>query len=278
MKKYTVATDVSPSEQLGSPDDIKVLAFVIGLNSPESFEQVGSRFPKGKHRYTLKKWAKSGKKYKRGFIKHAKQLRKAGNVLFGSSIVNCRAMEAIGRKVWEDSVGEIQAPSAHTKKGKPLIALGGYKVDGEEIPEYLVSEDDIKVLGWYAYELSNLHYSLSSIVREEAIRRGEAPEGVELDIIADNLPHEQGVKRNKATLLKYVLALITKGRARLVGVPEKGDRVQRDLLVDNLAGLRREITAGKWGEEKANKLFSMSSEFLPEEGAGFSFVALPSPE
>ena len=31
------------------------------------------------------------------------------------------------------------------------------------------------------------------------------------------------------------------GFCNVVGVPEKLDRIQRDLLVDNIAGLRREI-------------------------------------
>ena len=38
---------------------------------------------------------------------------------------------------------------------------------------------------------------------------------------------------------------MTKFNATVVGIPEKGDTEQRDLLVDNLAGLGRELELNK---------------------------------
>ena len=49
----------------------------------------------------------------------------------------------------------------------------------------------------------------------------------------------------KGHILKKFVENMTKFNATVVGIPEKGDTEQRDLLVDNLAGLGRELELNK---------------------------------
>ena len=89
---------------------------------------------------------------------------------------------------------------------------------------------------------------------------------VKIDILIDNLPNERP-NYYKAHILKYMLAIFTEGNATIVGVPIKGDSIQRDLFVDNVAGLRREIETGgakKWISDKeleqARDLYKMGGD------------------
>jgi hypothetical protein len=233
-KLYAAVFDVSPSEQIGGGEP-KVMAMVIGLHSRLSLEQVGSSWLVENQCLTLRKWSGSNDGYKRRFVDHAGILKNSGRVVFGAYVSDDAAIAATGLETWARAMGPLQRPSSHNKKGKPRVLLGGYRVDGVEVDPFEVLVDDLAVLGWYAENIGSLVAALDHV-------SGEA---VKLEVLVDRLPNEQGGDRfHKATLLKAVLDIITRGRGKVMGVPEFPDGSQRELLVDNLAGARREAEEG----------------------------------
>ncbi len=255
MKKYAVAVDVSPSEQLSDDDnEIKVMALVFGLKSPKSFEEVGSKFPDPAHRLSLRKWAPSGNKYKRKFVEHARFLASTNNIIFGSNVASNRRIRNIGKKYWEMVVGKIPPAASRSSKGRPMVAMGGYKVDGKEVPKYEVLVDDLYLLGWYAESLVECLKGLIKVNGEK----------VKLDALIDRLPNEQGGKDfYKATLLRWVCKKGSRGLLNIAGVPEKPDSMQRELLVDNLSGMLRHIVEHKDSPFKdALKFFKFNRKTL----------------
>lgn len=235
MKKYAVVVDVSPSEQINDNDDeIKIMALVFGLNSPRSFDEVGSDYPDPEHKFALKKWSSASDKYKAGFVKHARILADSGNIIFGSNIASNTVIRDVGFRYWELLMGKMPSPSSVNKKKRPRVLMGGYKVDGKLTPKYEVLIDDLIVIGWYAESLASCLKGLVEVNGEE----------VKLDILIDNLPNEQGGEDYfKATLLREVCRRATNGLLNVVGVPEHSDTMQRELLVDNMAGLLSEINS-----------------------------------
>lgn len=234
LKKYAVVTDVSPSEQLtGNGENVKVMGLVFGLNSPKSFELVGSKFPDDSKSMKLRKWGGASDTYKLGAIQHASVLSESGNVIFGNNISNENTIKQVGEYVFQKIIGEFPEPSSYNKKGKPRIKLGG-KVEGVEITQYEVLIDELIILGWYGESILSAHKSLMEINSDR----------VELDLLIDKLPLEQS-DNNKARLLKQLLSKASNGLINLIGVPEKSDFEQRDLLVDNVAGLGREMERNK---------------------------------
>lgn len=233
MKKYAVLVDVSPSEQLSMDDEeIKVMGLVFGLRSPTSFDEVGNKFPDPAHRLKLKKWASSGKKYRKYFVEHARFLTTTNNVIFGSNVVSSQVIRDTGKQYWELLMGPIPEATSRSSKGRPMVAMGGYKVDGKVIPKYDVLIDDLYVLGWYAEALAGCLKGLVDINGED----------VKLDALIDRLPNEQGGDDfYKATLLRQLCKKGTGGLLNIAGVPEKPDSMQRELLVDNLSGMLRHI-------------------------------------
>ena len=92
------------------------------------------------------------------------------------------------------------------------------------------SIDDLCAMGWYAESLASCLRALVDLNDED----------VTLDIIIDKLPNEQGGDGNyKATLLRELCRRGSSTLLNLDGVPEKPDRLQRELLVDNTAGPKR---------------------------------------
>lgn len=233
MKKYAIVVDVSPSEQLSDDDtEIKVMALVFGLKSPRSFDEVGNKFPDPAHRLSLKKWAPSGHKYKRKFVEHARFLATTNKLIFGSNVTSNRIIRDVGKRYWEMLMGKIPPATSYSPKGRPMVAMGNYKVDGKTVPKYDVLIDDLYVLGWYAEALVGCLKTLVDKFKEK----------VKLDALIDRLPNEQGDKDlYKATLLRAVCSRGSGGLLNIVGVPKKPDSMQRELLVDNLSGMLRHI-------------------------------------
>lgn len=235
MKKYAAVIDVSPSEQLGdSADDIFCLGVVFGLRSRESFDQVGATCLSGAS-FRLRKYAGSAKKYRTNLVTYMRALKSMPDqhVLLGASLANQRFIRHVGKQVWERVHGPIPIASSKNKKGKDRVMLGGYRVGGEERAPFEVLADDLIVMGWLAYEIASLHGMLVQI---------NASAMVKLDVISDRLPNDQGEQAtNKGELLKATLHRLAGGVIDLVGVPDKPDFHQRDFLVDNVAGLIREI-------------------------------------
>jgi len=117
-------------------------------------------------------------------------------------------------------------------QNRPLVRMGEYKVDGKTIPPWDILADDLFVLGWYAEAVVSCLKTLVELNGER----------VKLDVIIDRLPNEQGGEDYyKAKLLKQICTKGSDGLLRIVGVPEKSDSMQRELLVDCMAGLYREI-------------------------------------
>lgn len=233
MKKYAVAIDVSPSEQIGDYDDsILCLGVLFCLKSPQSFDMVGDQFPDEEQRLRLRKYSGSSPKYKRDLVKHLEAIKHSGHVISGVSVVNQRFIKSVGLPVWIKANGKLPTPHSFNKKGKPRILLGGYQVDGQTRPAFEVLEDDLAIIGWLVLELGLLHKMLCEI--NGAI--------VKLDIIIDRLPNEKGAAgTNKGELLKFMLDKMSENTISVVGVPDIPDTYQRDLLVDNIAGLGRDI-------------------------------------
>lgn len=233
MKKYAVAIDVSPSEQIGDDDEqIMSLGALFGLETKESFDLVGDKFPERENRMRLRKFAGSSERYRTDLLAHLCAIRQSGHVVCGISVVNQRFIRRVGLPVWTIANGEIPAPSSFNKKGKPRVELGGYLVDGKIKPAYEVLIDDLAIIGWLALEIGMVHRMLCDISHSL----------VNLDVIIDKLPNDQGAEgSNKSELLKGTLAKLADNTVAVVGHPDVSDFYQRDLLVDNLAGLGREL-------------------------------------
>jgi hypothetical protein len=102
MKKYAAAIDVSPSEQLGNSDDeIFCLGVVFGLRSRQSFDKVGDRCLSGTS-FRLKKYAGSGKKYRKDLVSYMQALKVMPNphVLLGAALANQRFIGHVGKRVF----------------------------------------------------------------------------------------------------------------------------------------------------------------------------------
>lgn len=246
MKLYAVVTDVSPSEQLGDDDDaIFCLGALFGLKSPKSFDLVGENFPNQDKRLRLRKYAGATSNYKKQAIEHIKAIGKSGHVLAGISAVNQRFIKEVGLEVWVKAHGPIQPPSSFNKKQKPRVMLGGYTVNGRVTAPYEVLVDDLIILGWLTLEFGLIHKALCEANNEL----------VKLHILIDRLPHEKGAAgTNKAELLKWTLEKFSKGTISVVGIPDHPDHNQRDLLVDNIAGLGRDIFASNTPTQAAQEL------------------------
>ena len=96
----------------------------------------------------------------------------------------------------------------------------------------IYAANDLFVLGWITESLASALNLLDETNGEQT----------SLDIIVDRLPNEQGGEEYyKATLLKNMLQKATADRATIVGVPDPSMETQRDLFVDNVAGLASEV-------------------------------------
>jgi len=234
MKKYVAVVDISPSEQISSDDtELKFMAVLFGLKSTTSIDKVGSDYPVKEEQFKLRKWSGSSTQYKRGFIKHAETLVNSGNIIFGINVSSNAVIRNIGKHYWELIMGKIPKPLKHNKKGRPLVPIGIIQKSNSVIlPAVDILADDLFILGWYAEALVSCLKCITVICNEQ----------VKLDVIIDNLPNEQGgKKRHKARMLKQICLKGSKDLLSIIGVPEKADSIQRELLVDSMAGLYREI-------------------------------------
>jgi hypothetical protein len=261
MKKYAVAIDVSPSEQIGDDDDsIFCLGVLFCLKSPQSFNLVGDQFPDEKQRLRLRKYSGSSAKYKKDLVKHLEAIRHSGHVLSGVSVVNQRCIKRVGLSVWIKAHGGLPPPSSFNKKGKPRILLGEYDVEGKTRPAFEVLEDDLAIIGWLVLELGLLHKMLCEVNGAVA----------KLDIIIDRLPNENGAAgTNKAELLKFTLDKMSENTISVVGVPDIPDTHQRDLLADNIAGLGRDIFSNSdltRNAKELKRIVNISRFNLPKRG------------
>lgn len=210
------------------------MGIVVGLYDYKSFENVGSNFAVAEDRLELKKWAGSSKKYKLAFVDHLAKMHSSGHVMCGVNVTAAHQILLVGGSYFQRFIGPFPQPSSFNRNGRPRVTMGGYSVDGETVPTYEVLVDDLCVLGWIAESISSLLFEVDQINGEPC----------KFDVLYDRLPNEQGGERYyKATLLKDLLGKITDGRANLVGVPDPSIEVQRDLFVDNVAGLARELRA-----------------------------------
>ncbi|MGB4775188.1 MAG: hypothetical protein WBP45_08450 [Daejeonella sp.] len=225
--------DVSPSEQLdGKLDDIKAMGLVFALTERKALDLVGSEYPKETHKLRLKKWASSNAKYKTKFIEHAKELLNSATLLFGFNVSSISMIKETGYKYWESYMGKIPAPSSFNKKNRPRVKMGNYKIEETLVTEYEILIDDLIIIGWYAEALVTCFHTL--------IKINENP--VKLEVLLDRLPNEQGGDLYyKATLLKELCNRASLGLVEVVGLPERPDVLQRDILTDNIAGLAYEI-------------------------------------
>ena len=84
---------------------------------------------------------------------------------------------------------------------------------------------------------------------------------VRLHVLLDRLPNEKGLKaQNKGELLKATVTRLTEQTVDVIGHPDVTDHHQRDLLVDNVAGLAREISTCERPEmwpQALNEVFSL---------------------
>lgn len=259
VKKYAIVMDVSPSEQISpNPKEVKILAVVIGLYQHDSFEKVGRDAEDDSNRLALKKWSGASKKYKKNFLIHADKLRNDGKVIFGAETINDEMISDIGNCVIKFYFGMLPEPSSLNKKGLPRIMISEINLFGKEFPKTEILVNDLKVIAWYAYSIAALYNMLSNI---------NADYTVKLDVLVDNLPNERG-GYYKARILRKFVERMTKNLATVVGVPAKGDAVQRDIFVDNLAGLGRELELQrcKWmdADEKklAKSLYAITSNHI----------------
>lgn len=257
MKKYAIVVDTSPSEQLGENDNqIFCFGVLFGLKSPNSFNQVGNQFPDESKKLDLRKYSGSTTKYKTNLKQHLENIKAADHVIACASIVNQRYIKRMGLKVWEKAAGKLPNSFDYNKKGKPRYQMGGYIVDGITLDPYLILEDDLCIIGWLASEIVLLHKELCKINTEI----------VKLDILIDRLPNDQGPNGfNKVELLKWILQKLSESIINVVGVPDKPDYYQRDLLTDNIAGLCREIMDRdpECGIKEIKELFRITKFNLP---------------
>lgn len=134
MKKYAIVIDTSPTEQIGKNDNqIFCLGILFGLNSPDSFDQVGNAFPDIKSRINLKKYAGSSSQYRTKLKEHLKAIKESNHVLASAAIVNQRYIKRMGISVWERAHGKLPKPFDFNKKNKPRHRLGGYKKTMEHL-------------------------------------------------------------------------------------------------------------------------------------------------
>jgi hypothetical protein len=258
MKKYAIVIDTSPSEQISENDDqIFCLGVLFGLNSPESFDQVGNNFPDNESKFNLRKYAGSSSQYRSGLVEHLRAIKKLKHVLASASVVNQRYIKKMGLTVWERAHGKLPKPFDFNKKGKPRYRLGGYKKeDGVVVEPFTVLEDDLCIIGWLAAELGLLHGAICKI--NDGI--------VKLDVLIDRLPNDQGPDGvNKAELLKWTIQKLTDSIIKIAGIPDKPDHYQRDLLTDNIAGLCRDLmeTDLDDGKKTIEELLSLTKFDLP---------------
>jgi hypothetical protein len=228
-KKYAVALDTSPSEQIsGVLHNVKTLGIVVGLKSPSSFEEVGLDFPEMNQRMALRKWSLSSAQYKMNFVRHMRRVVATGNIVCGFSHSNEANILGVGGLLFQKSFGRFPEPSSWNKKGKPRIVMGGYFQDDREVPRYEVLAFDLCTIGWIASELISLLHMIDDI----------SGENCKLDVIVDRLPNEQGGEKYLlSTMLRTLLSRESDSRIDLVGVPDPAVVAQRDLFVDNVAGL-----------------------------------------
>ncbi len=234
MKKYAVVIDISPSEQIDDKDnDVKIMALAFGLRRHDTFEKVGRLWPDEKNRLSLKKWAPSGRKYKTKSVKHLKMISDSNNIIFGSNLTSNKLIREIGIKYWELLMPDFPLKeSGKNPTNRVQVTVNNLTIDDEIISPFTVLKDELIVLGWYAEALVGCLKSLCDV-------NGEM---VKLDVLIDKLPNEQGGFKNyKGALLKEICKRGSVGNCNVVGVPKISDTIQRDLLVDNVAGLRREI-------------------------------------
>lgn len=239
-KKYTLALDVSPSEQVSDNlQDIKTMGVVLGLNSPTSFQEVGSEFAEPSQRLNLRKWAGTSNSYKRNFISHMANVVASRRVICGYGHSNVANLLGIGGIVYQKYFGKFPEPSSLNKKGKPRIKLGGYVQDGVMVPPYEVLVFDLCTIGWIASEVLSLLQMADRVTGENC----------KFDVIADRLPNEQGGDRYfLSTILRTLLHRASDSRVDLVGVPDPARVVQRDLFVDNVAGLANLLLKDPYSE------------------------------
>lgn len=120
-------------------------------------------------------------------------------------------------------------------------------------------QDDLIVLGWYAEALASLVRSLMEV---------NAGERVGLDILIDRLPRDPDDRM--AVVLKSLVTDATDGLGHVAGRPERSDFLQRDLFVDNLAGLRREIATQRWtGDPRAIDIYRVNKVVTRSELPGW---------
>lgn len=234
MKKYAIAIDVSPSEQIGDDNDsIFCLGILFALKSPASFNQVGSGFPGDEQKLTLRKYSGSSTAYRSALKAHLSAIRDLGHVWTGASIANQRYMKRMGLPVWERAHGKLPPPSSHNKKGKPRHRIGPYKnADGVTVEPYEVLENDLCIIGWLISEIAFVHKLICDINSDV----------VKLEVLMDRLPNDQGPEgTNKVELLKWTLNKLSDSIMDIAGIPAIPDNHQRDLLVDNIAGMCRDI-------------------------------------
>ena len=167
------------------------------------------------------------------------------HVLAAVYVSDLSVVRQVGAKIFQTVFGRFPPPHDFNKKGRPRILIAD-KTSASGYRKVLV--DDLMVIGWYAEALSSLCAALNEIHLENEVR---------VDFIVDRLPRDPELKN--ASLLAKVVAEKSDGLASVVGVPARSDRLPRDLFVDNLAGLGRELSNGTWkGNQEARDVFRIN--------------------
>lgn len=233
MKRYAVSIDISPSEQLNSNDEIKVMSLLFGLKSPYSFDFVGSNAPNKDKALTLRKWSNAPQKYKEELVKHLSYLKSTGNIAIGVNISNDKFIRESGTKILESFFGRSPNVTSYSKKGKPRVSIRIY--DFKDLPYYdfELLFDEMLILGWYTHNILLIHDYLVDLNKQK----------VKLDVVIDKLPLD--IETRKAGILALMCDKLSNGLIDITGVVLESDKFQRDLLSDNIAGLQREIVAKK---------------------------------
>ena len=188
MKKYAVVVDISPSEQINEDDNqVKIMALVFGLRRHDTFEKVGSNWPEEKDRLTLKKWAKSGKKYKHKSVVLSQIICNSNNIIFGSNLTSNKFIREIGTKYGQMLMHDFPLIESGKSAGKrPQVTIDNLISDKERIEPFNILRDELIVLGWYAEALVSCVKSLCELNGAN----------VKLDVLIDKLPNEQGGEKN----------------------------------------------------------------------------------
>jgi len=260
MKKYALVVDYSPTEQLSDDQSaIVTMGMVFGLRDPKSFDRVGKEIDASDKPLSLKKWGGASKSYRKKFIDHLAEVVSQNDVICGMNYANQAAIFEVGKTAFEQLYGPFPAASSQNKKGKDRIKLGGYKVDGKIVPPFEVLKDDLCVLGWMTESFASCLAFLDDINDEP----------VKLDVLIDRLPNEQGEDEfYKATLLKHMLSKATGSRATIVGVADPQITTQREIFVDNVAGLASEMyrnpnsSVSSYAKPCPTKLFAIDRTIL----------------